>query len=113
MPFCPKCKYEYNPGIEICPDCDEKLIQSLPEEEPEEEKKEELEFDKDLDLALLGAIDMMNPPYARFLKQSLEDSDIPCLVKRHSGMVGMVEIYVPKDKLEEAKEIKDQIINNF
>ena len=24
--FCPKCKYEYNPEISICPDCDERLV---------------------------------------------------------------------------------------
>lgn len=24
--FCPKCKYEYNPEITVCADCDEKLV---------------------------------------------------------------------------------------
>lgn len=38
MPYCPKCKYEYRPGIEKCPDCDVKLVDKLHEEptpEPE------------------------------------------------------------------------------
>jgi len=39
MFFCPKCKYEYNPGIEICPDCDEKLTDNLPREGTEEKNR--------------------------------------------------------------------------
>ncbi len=30
MPICPKCKYEYRPGTTVCPDCGEKLVESLP-----------------------------------------------------------------------------------
>lgn len=33
MPFCPSCKYEYRPDIKECPDCREKLVDKLPEEE--------------------------------------------------------------------------------
>ena len=32
MPFCPSCGYEYEEGIEKCPDCDEKLVEHLSEE---------------------------------------------------------------------------------
>jgi hypothetical protein len=113
MPFCPKCKYEYKPGIEICPDCDEKLVDSLPEEE--------LEFDEEVELALLCTTS--NVIHIDFLKEALKDSGIPCLVKREaptiygSGAVGSAffgaRIYVPKDKLEEAKRIKDQTIDNL
>lgn len=31
MPFCPKCKYEYTFGVNVCPDCDEPLVDRLPE----------------------------------------------------------------------------------
>jgi hypothetical protein len=27
MPFCPKCKYVFQNGIGICPDCDEALVE--------------------------------------------------------------------------------------
>ena len=27
MPFCPKCKYVFQNGIGICPDCDEPLVE--------------------------------------------------------------------------------------
>ena len=29
MPYCPKCRYEYKPTIEICPDCGKKLVAKL------------------------------------------------------------------------------------
>ena len=31
MSYCPKCKYEYEPGITICPDCNEILVDVLPD----------------------------------------------------------------------------------
>lgn len=37
MPFCPSCRYEYTleSGVSTCPDCDQKLVASLPAEEPD------------------------------------------------------------------------------
>ena len=32
MPFCPKCGYEYEGGIDMCPDCEEKLVDHLTED---------------------------------------------------------------------------------
>lgn len=31
MGFCPICKYEYNPGVTVCPDCNEPLVDQLPQ----------------------------------------------------------------------------------
>ncbi len=33
MPWCPKCKTEYQEGIEKCADCGSDLVDELPEEE--------------------------------------------------------------------------------
>jgi hypothetical protein len=30
MAFCSNCKYEYQPGIQICPDCGDMLIEGTP-----------------------------------------------------------------------------------
>ena len=113
MPFCPKCKYEYKLGIEACPDCGEKLVDSLP--------GEEWEFGEEVELALLHSTS--NLIYVDFLKQALKDNGIPCLLKREGPSIygsGTVpnpffdtKIYVPKDKLEEAKRIKDQTVDNL
>lgn len=32
MAFCPKCKYEYETGVFVCPDCNEALVDELPRE---------------------------------------------------------------------------------
>lgn len=37
--FCPKCKTEYEPGIEICADCGAELVEELVPETDEEESK--------------------------------------------------------------------------
>jgi len=31
LSFCPKCKYEYSPGVNVCSDCNEPLVDRLPE----------------------------------------------------------------------------------
>ena len=33
--FCPKCKYEYRDNIELCPDCNEMLVEKLADEKIE------------------------------------------------------------------------------
>jgi hypothetical protein len=32
MSYCPVCRYEYNPGVLICPDCNEALVEKPPPE---------------------------------------------------------------------------------
>lgn len=36
MPYCPKCRFEYEMGIDICTDCDVDLVAELPPAIPEE-----------------------------------------------------------------------------
>jgi len=36
MPYCPSCRYEYQPAVSVCPECGEPLVPELPHE-PEED----------------------------------------------------------------------------
>ncbi len=113
MSFCPKCRYEYERGTKICPDCGEELVDALPEEESE--------YGQETELALLHTTG--NMIYVEFLREALKDNDIPCLLKREapslygSGSVSTpffdTKIYVPKSKLEEATKIKEQTVDNL
>ena len=83
--------------------------------------EKESELSEGIELALLCTTS--NMIHTEFLKEALKDSDIPYLVKREapsiygSGTVGggffSARIYVPKDKLEEATNIRDQTIDNL
>jgi len=41
MPYCPKCGYEYEVGVDVCSDCDVDLVNELPPPIPEEYQNEE------------------------------------------------------------------------
>ena len=81
MPFCPKCRYEYNWGIGTCPDCDERLVEKLPEE-PE---------------AVADAVSHENwTPLVRVISQmkaalvlqGLRAKDIPAVINSGTGHFG-------------------------
>ncbi len=40
--ICPNCRYEYNPGVTICPDCGADLLYSLPPEIPDKRSADPL-----------------------------------------------------------------------
>ncbi|MCR5830026.1 MAG: hypothetical protein K6F93_06760 [Lachnospiraceae bacterium] len=45
MPWCPKCRTEYQEGIEKCADCGSDLVDELPEEEIPEENDTDIEIE--------------------------------------------------------------------
>jgi len=105
--FCPNCKYEYKPEIENCPDCGAGLVEKLEESKPIVEKEPSL--------ALLCTT--QNLFYANFLKEALEKNDIPCLIKNEGGMMFYppvaAKIYVPEEKYEKSRKIKEQLVDDF
>lgn len=108
--FCPNCKYEYNPGIKECPDCGADLVNKLDEPKLTVEKESKFVF-------LCVAQDIVS---ATLIKETLEVNDIPCLVKSAGGIMatleplsGQAEIYVPEEKYEESRKIKEQLVDDL
>ncbi|MEZ5360222.1 MAG: hypothetical protein R3F48_15500 [Candidatus Zixiibacteriota bacterium] len=113
MPFCPKCRYEYEYGIGMCPDCDERLVESLPEESDESNGDDLAEQYNDW--MLLAAV---NSQYAAAMcHEGLLAKNIPAIVHSETGHFGITgqmgmstyppiggnyKIYVPKQFLEDA-----------
>lgn len=110
MPFCPNCKFEYKPEIDICPDCGAKLVSKL-----EEEIIENIKY-----------VPLRKVPtrlYAQMLQEALEEHDIPCLLKGDDmgvflGALGTtsvlpVTVWVPEELKEKAEEIAFQILGEI
>ena len=107
MPFCPKCKTEYNEGIEICTDCGEKLIQEL--EKPQQPDNPWVDDHE----AFLVSV---NSGFSAAITEgSLKSAGIPYLRKGHGGPGGFVrfdsnysslgeDFYVPSKLLERARQ---------
>lgn len=79
MPYCPKCKYEYRPEISHCPDCNERLVATLPME-PEDKP---VVYDDWTEIAR-----MTSPQYGEMLVEALRSKDIPALLRDSSGHFG-------------------------
>lgn len=78
MPFCPNCRYEYNPGVSKCPDCDVELVASLPEE-PQGKV-----YERWIQLARLSSLQ-----YTHMLEQALHEKEIPIVVQSGAGHFGV------------------------
>jgi len=113
MPYCPKCRYEYKPVVEICPDCGERLVAKLNEAKGYESRVEPR-------IKLLYVTN--KAAYVRLLKEALENNGITCLIKR--GPSGIVQpsmplsfydrsVYVREEDFEKSCEIKEQVVDNL
>jgi hypothetical protein len=75
MPFCPKCRSEYQPTVGACPECGEPLVENLPEPAEAQPINEPL-------VAVYSAPDEVMSVMVRDL---LEDAGIPVVTQ--SGLV--------------------------
>ena len=113
MPFCPNCRFEYTPEVEVCPDCGESLVPELPE----------LEKEKVEDIKYVPLRSVPSRLYAEMLQGALEKRDIPCLIQAEDaglmlGTLGTattlrVVVWVPEELKPKAEEIAFQILGEI
>nr|MBN2276107.1 hypothetical protein [candidate division Zixibacteria bacterium] len=89
MPFCPRCRYEYREGIIKCPDCGEKLVDSLPVE-----SKSDSDYENDLDdypdyYEWIPLASLSSQYYAEMFIETLRAKGIPAVLKSSLGHFGV------------------------
>jgi len=122
MPFCPKCRYEYNPHVSKCPDCEETLVSELP---PEEEGTfvDAEQYDDWVQLARFNS-----DGHAHMIEDALRSSGIPVVVLSgagHFGQTGQMgfssfrpvgggfSMVVPAEFAEQADQIGGSILGEI
>lgn len=101
--FCPKCKYEYNFGVLVCPDCDEKLVEILPEDEKEPFTD---------DTKIVEVFQTSDRSILSFAKSILEENDIISIISPPIGIRGSAAVYqffVNENEADKARELLDGI----
>jgi len=123
MPYCPKCRYEYKPTVEICPDCGKRLVAKPSETKRTEMKSVRTKTHGSRIEPRMKLLYVTNKAaYVRFLKETLENNGITCIIKRGpSGLVQPslprsfydISVYVREEDFEKSCEIKEQIVDNL
>src|SRR5690348_4397921 len=75
--FCPNCGYEYQPWVEVCPDCGTTLKKTEPRL-----KMIKGELDPEKDPRWTEVTNVPNAIIGNFMKSQLEDAGIPVLMMR-------------------------------
>lgn len=111
MPFCPKCRYEYRPGVSRCPDCDEPLVDKLPPAAGPD--RERIIDDKDW----VAMVRLTSRQYAELIVEELRTKNIPVIMRSNTGHFGETGqmgtatfrpigggyiLFVPSDFIEQA-----------
>jgi len=86
MSYCPKCRYEYNPEVMKCPDCDKYLVDILPEKLENNENRSEIDdqgYDNWTKIARLSS-----DAYASMINDGLRSKNIPVVILSGAGHFG-------------------------
>jgi len=84
MPFCPKCRYEYESNVTVCPDCNEPLVATLPPETEEDPDDLMKQYDNWVQLARLTS-----QPAAEMVMEVFRGKNIPAVLLSGSGHFGV------------------------
>lgn len=112
MPWCPVCKTEYLPGYSTCADCEKPLVDQLPQVVKNEPREAPWVLLKQC----------YNDKEADVITSILEAEAIPVLrkypgageyLKVAYGMNSGVQLFVPEDMAELAKELIQQPFENM
>lgn len=102
MPYCPKCRCEYDEGVKTCCDCGSELVDALsPEEEPAREAflmtvADEMEF-----LVVESKLREYGIPVYKRYKVGGDATYV------YMGMMSGVDVFVPDTVLAQAQEIME------
>jgi hypothetical protein len=100
MPYCPKCGYEYEEGIEICPDCEVKLVDHLTEESFDGEM---IEVYSTLSVAEAGMVKELL--YNEGIFSALSNEMGSALFGGTGSEVGEVKVFVSENLVGRAREL--------
>ncbi|GIK61535.1 MAG: hypothetical protein HND39_02455 [Ignavibacteriota bacterium] len=111
MAVCPNCKYEYVPGITICPDCNTPLVDAS-------ELKKYPELSEDDWVLVYTSFNFIE---VDMLKENLESAGIPTSILSQKdssfpapGDLSVVKLFVKKTNVHEALEfIQDVVRKNL
>ena len=84
MPFCPNCRYEYRDDVSHCPDCDARLVESLPPLPVEETPSDAAEYKDWVQIARLNSDN-----YAQMIIEAWQSAEIPGIVLSGTGHFGL------------------------
>ena len=104
--FCPNCFYEYQEGINKCPDCGSELVSELPEEEslPDAEIAELCEVKDEIESDVIRGM-LNDRGIYNFLRSNLlPNSRVSLFFFKPKGIGTII---INKEDLEKAKEVLD------
>jgi len=111
LPYCPRCNFEYRPGVVRCPDCGSALVHGTPPPPPSPRETESVR------LCLVP-----DPTEAEIIRAALAQAGIPCVLDVFGPITGAylarvadgathdyAIIFVTRNRLEEARRVLREI----
>jgi hypothetical protein len=110
MPYCPKCREEYQDWVKVCPDCNVALVDKLPELPERKISKE----------PIVHIATAPNEMVANMWSEILEENGIHCLLQGGELQAAMYasplavpyKIYVLESEAEKAKEVLEPFLED-